>query len=192
MNRWWVLPILCGAMVAGAWADDAPDVPSATEQAQLFQRNRDLIQTLVTGGLKLANEEDRVKRVGYCGDLARQLANELRLAAQTRDGFRTAELGEHLSLLLHEGMARNLKLSATPPESPGIQEMRGIRDGLKKELLDPLRKDLTDDLKHSPREVRLQIQQALKTVQDGWEAVDQAVPAGPNRFSPPPVPSNPD
>src|SRR5262249_55784977 len=115
MNRWWVLPILCAALAAGVWAEDVPEAPSAAAQAKLFQRNRVLLQTLVQGGLELAKQEDPVKRAGCCNDLAKQLANEIRLAAQSRDAYRAAELGDHLYALLHDGVAGNLSATATPP-----------------------------------------------------------------------------
>jgi hypothetical protein len=175
MNRCWlVLPVLCGVFAVGSQAEDVPEPPSAAEQAQQFHRNRELIETLVMSGLALAEQKTRLDRTVSCNDLAKKLADEMRRATRSREGYRAAELGKHLYSLLNDGVARNLKESARhiPEGSPGVQELQRIQQGVR-ELLKPLRDDLNNLAAPGDRE---QIQQALDAIGAGGAAVDQAVP----------------
>src|SRR5205809_8121485 len=108
MKRLWLLPIAAIFLTTLAWADDPSPAPSDAERAQMFQRDRALIQVLVRGGLRLAAEEDPLGRADSCADLAEQLASEIRQAAESRQGDRAATLGDHLRALLNDGVDVNL------------------------------------------------------------------------------------
>ena len=62
MKRLLLLPIAAVLLTTPAWADDPAPAPTADERAQLFQRDRALIQALVQGGLRLAAEERALGR----------------------------------------------------------------------------------------------------------------------------------
>src|SRR4051812_43463174 len=92
-----LLPVLVGLLATLVWAGDSP---SGTERARLFQRDRDLIETLVDQGLRLAGEDDPLKRADCCNGVVKHLADELRQAADNREGARMAELSLHLHAVL--------------------------------------------------------------------------------------------
>src|SRR5207248_2002719 len=107
----------------------APPAPplSLAEQAQHFQRNRKLIEKLVDSGmvLALARDEDALRRVTCCSELARSLGDEMKQAAQEREGGRVAELGQHLQLLLKDGLAITLQKARRqiPPGSAELDQL---------------------------------------------------------------------
>src|SRR5437899_3292438 len=104
MKRLLLLPIAAVLLTTPAWADDPAPAPTADERAQLFQRDRALIQALVQGGLRLAAEERALGRADACADVAEKLAAEIRQAADSRQGDRAAELGGYLRALLDDGV----------------------------------------------------------------------------------------
>ena len=67
-----------------------------------------LAQELVESGLRLAAEDDPVKRAEACGGLADTFAQEVRLATAAKDSARALDLGRDLQGLLR-GLAANLK-----------------------------------------------------------------------------------
>lgn len=134
MKRLWPLPIAAIFLTTLAWADDPAPAPSDAERAQLFQRDRALIQVLVRGGLRLAAEEDALGRAGSCADVAEQLAAEIRQAADSRQGDRAAELGDHLRALLDDGVSLNLNgaRSIIPPGSADEKKLHAVHERAKK------------------------------------------------------------
>ena len=150
---------------------------SAAEKARRFHRNRDLVKNLVTGGLELANEEDPLERAAKCNGMAQRLADEIRLAATRREGFRAFELGEHLRLLLETGVAENLKavVSQLRPDSPGERE-RQREQKLRQvaEQAASVATPLEDQLQQTQDEkVRDDLQRAFRTIRAGREEVEK-------------------
>ena len=128
MKRLLLLPIAVVLLATLAWADDPALPPTAAERAQMFQRDRALIQVLVRGGLRLAAEEDPLGRADSCADLAEQLASEIRQAAESRQGDRAAELGDHLRALLNDGVDVNLSgaRNVIPPGSAEEKKLQTV------------------------------------------------------------------
>jgi hypothetical protein len=100
--------VLLSALVC---ADDPGPPPTARERADLFHRDRDLIQALVDHGLLLAEETDPLKRAESCTDLAEQLDREMQ-QAEGKDGPRAAELSLHLRDLLKGGVEPTLNFAS--------------------------------------------------------------------------------
>jgi hypothetical protein len=168
MKRLLLMLTLAAVLTATVWAQGTPVAPSLAEQADQFKRNRDLVEALVDGGLRLAKQEDRVERARSCNSLAERLADEIRRAARRGEEYRAGELGRHLYSLLHEGVASNLKKASanTARESPGMQELARIRDDTKK-IIGLLDADLPSGS-----------EQTLQVIRAGRDAVDAAVPSG--------------
>jgi hypothetical protein len=104
------VPACIPASVLAALAQAGSPAASLSpgEQARRFQRNRDLIEKLVDGGVRLAQEENPLRRAACCNGLAQSVADAMRQAAGDQEGARVAELGEHLKSLLTIGVAPNL------------------------------------------------------------------------------------
>lgn len=115
-------------IVAGlsAWAA-AQAVPTAAEQARLFERNRDLLQTLLSDGLAAA-DDGPLTRIAACRQAARTLSRALDDACQMEEPDRVAELGDHLGDVLADGLVPALASARTvyTPGSPGYEEFQKL------------------------------------------------------------------
>lgn len=144
--RHWLLPLnaLVVAVVVVGAEPAALEPSSAAEKLRLFQRNRPLVEMLVEGGLKLAALDDPLERGACCAEVAQQLAEEVRQAARRHEGFRAAELGQHLHRLLEDGVAPNLQAAAGPdlhPESQGYRKLLALSEQVDV-VMQPLEEDL--------------------------------------------------
>ncbi len=74
-----------------------------------FQRNFPVIQSLVEGSLRLAREEDPLRRAQCCTEVLEGLAGSLEQAVAQADRPRIVELSYELDLLLKEAVATNLE-----------------------------------------------------------------------------------
>jgi hypothetical protein len=138
-------PVLVLAAVSQAQSPAAP--LSAAEQARRFGRNRSLIEKLVMGGLRLADEDDPLKRANYCNGIAQSMADEIRQAAGDHEKARVTELKQHLHSLLKDGVAENLiqARKRIPNGSAEEKELRKVRDDTE-QFLKPVQEviDATD------------------------------------------------
>lgn len=151
---------------------EAPAAPAA-ERAGSFHRNRGLIGRLVQSGLRLAVAENAVERANCCADLAEDLAEEIEQAAENREAARVAELGQHLSALLKQGVADNVR-----DRSDDVLRDTSLKRDLEKvgQRTTAVVKPLEEQLQRAAdAENREQMQHALKAVHDGRTAVEQAL-----------------
>jgi hypothetical protein len=161
------------ALAPLAGAQDASSPSDAAVRARLFQRNHDLICTLVKGGLRLAAAEDALERAECCSGVAEQLATEIQQAFQNHEKSRVAELGSHLRALLETGIAANLSVarSQIPVGSTLEKTLREVRDRTS-HLVEPLEEQLqseTDALDEQG------IRHTLKALQVGRTEVEKAL-----------------
>lgn len=168
MKRILLLAFAFLALAVLACADEVP-APAPAEQAERFHRNRELVQTLVENGLLLASEESPLRRAEHCNTMGRLLADEISLAARGQEGYRALELGGHLQLLLHEGVAGLLKDASGQIDvsSPGQKELKRIRQNVRN-----LTQPVEDQLKLRDDE---QLREALKAVEAGRLEVEKAL-----------------
>lgn len=98
--------------------------PGRVEQ---LRRNWGLVRTLVEAGLRLAREEDFLKRIECCRDLAGELAVEIRAAATRRDSGRALEMSDRFSDLC-SGVAINLVAYGTEarPDSAANEGVKRV------------------------------------------------------------------
>ena len=171
MRRILFLPLVfTAALVPLAGAQDSASRPDADLRAHLFQRDRDLIQMLVEGGLRLAAADDALERAECCSGVAERLATALQQAAVNQEKGRVAELGVHLRALLETGVAANLSTARRqiPIGSTLEKNLRAVRDRTT-HLLEPLEVQLlrvTD-----PEDT---IQHTLRALQVGRTEVEKA------------------
>jgi hypothetical protein len=118
--------VLAGLAVAGLRAADT----APAERAGRLRIDRLLITAVVDSGLKLAAEDDPLKRAQTCNALAGTFAEEARRAAAARERDRAADLGQCLQSVLVRGVAANLSLARgeLSDDSPRMPEMRRVSE----------------------------------------------------------------
>ena len=85
-------------------------VLTASQQQQLFQKNREMIETLVDSSLEISNQSgDYAGRARSYGKVVDMFRKELENAAKDENAARITELGNHLNIVLHQGLAPSLK-----------------------------------------------------------------------------------
>jgi hypothetical protein len=121
--------VLAGTLLAGlAVASLSAAGGSAPGRAGRLRLDRPLIEAVVDSGLRLAAEDDPLKRAEACSALAGHLAEEARRSAAAREPERAADLGQCLQSLLVRGVAANLSRARgeMPEGSPRLLEMRRL------------------------------------------------------------------
>jgi hypothetical protein len=174
MRRLWLVPIPLLFAVAVVWADDRA-TRAETERARKVQRDRELIEELVNLGLRLAEDEDALKRAGHCSGTAERFAREISAAAGNREGSRALEMSQHLKDLLQRGVAENLRTAREliPVGSAEEQTLNEVQHHtaevvlpLEEELQQALKKDRSGDLRET-----------LSAIQSGRSQVEKATRA---------------
>jgi hypothetical protein len=114
------------AMTAAGSGPPGPDEPARVKQ---FARNRELIEVMIAGGLKMAVEKDALRRADQCNELARRLAGEVHDAIDAGENDRAIEMGGHLEAMLLRGVAANLAAAGalTGASRPTEPELRRVR-----------------------------------------------------------------
>jgi hypothetical protein len=132
MNRLRLFLIFGFGMLLSCWvtAQHTPRTPTAPEQLKLLQSNQDLLQTLLDDALRLSQADTTLKRATECQQAAKTLAQAMEKSATspTPEPERLAELGEHFTKLVQEGLAPTLAEARQqiPPGSrdfPRLQEL---------------------------------------------------------------------
>src|SRR5262249_26791861 len=154
------------------WADDPDSQTVDAQRAHQFQRNHELIEKLVDGGLQLAAEEDPIRRAEHCNGLVAFLANEVQQAAVNTESTRIVEMGDHLDALLKHGVAGNLSKGRvqTPIGSARERELNRVRERLMT-LIQPLE----DQLQLAADADHANIARLLKALREGRAAVEDAL-----------------
>jgi hypothetical protein len=106
MKRGLLISMLALALACLAGGKNPDAAPLRTQQ---FETNLPLIQELVENSIRLAAEDDPLKRAGYGNDLVERFSGEIRNATEKQNLDRALELGQHLHDLLAQGTAVNLR-----------------------------------------------------------------------------------
>jgi hypothetical protein len=86
---------------------------TALQQQQLFQRNREMIKTLVDSSLEISNKSgDYIERSLAYRKVIMELQKELDNAANSEDAGRVTELGSHLNTVLARGLRPSLEAAS--------------------------------------------------------------------------------
>lgn len=105
---------------------------TASQQQQLFQRNRAMIQTLVDSSVDMSSTQasDPVGRAKTYKRVILQFQQELGSAADSSDAKRIAELGKHLDTLMRQGLAPSLRTAHQQigKNGTGRQDLLDLRD----------------------------------------------------------------
>ena len=169
--RWLFLIVLLAALAVGGSVlaeDDAAD-----ERARQLLRDQHLIQDLVDSGVRLAAEDDPLRRADHCNRLAERLGKEIKLAITKKDSKRAAQFGKHMQALLVRGVAGNLAVvkNSLGPDSPREREAELARLG--KQSIG-FTQDLQNEVNSHP-----ELEQDQRTLQDiitdGQKKITQAI-----------------
>lgn len=179
MKRWLSVAILV-LLVAAFGAGEKPAPRSgAPLRAVQFQTNYNLIQLLVENSLRLAAEDDPLKRADHCDSLVDLFALEISKAAEKQDDARVAELGQHLHDLLSQGVAANLRAvrKQRAGDALALKDLDGVRIQTEQSLR-PMEEQLrrgagTDNTDASERVLKL-IGDARSELQKALDVKDEA------------------
>lgn len=172
MKRYLFLLVPVLVQATWAWAD-GPAPRADAERSQQLHANLDLIRSLVKGGVELANQDDPLKRAGYCNAMAERFADQISLAADGRDAARLTELGNHFHALLQRGVASNFREARRAIREGSAEERELFRvHGETAAFVADLERHLQRALDDEPRP---EVQRALQAVQDGRQQVDSAI-----------------
>ncbi len=177
-----ILAILTAAGLALA------DGPARTPQERLqqFRRELSLVRNLVDGGLRLAKQDDPLRRADECTVLARDVTHEAQRAVQARNRGRADVLGHCLEKLLVRGVADNL--NRLPANALSLKEVHRLSHAALS-AMEPLEQHLTE----VPRPVQEQMQNVVQALKRGRASVEDArnrAAKGPSHPTEPPVGKN--
>jgi hypothetical protein len=146
-----------------------PPTESA-DRLREFQRDRSLIELVVQEGVRLAGEDDPLKRARSCNVVAERLAAEIKTAAVQRDQQRAAKFGTFLQAVLIRGVANNLDTarSRLDDDAEPDPDFQRIRDDVLR-FTEPV---TGGDTQKSEQQI---MQPAAKAINAGRSAVEDAV-----------------
>lgn len=152
----------------------APSQAADADRLVQLRQNFLLVGALVESGLSLAFIEGQahLQRANCCNLLAKRLAGEIQQAAQTRQGFRAAEMGKHLHDLLTRGVASNLSYlrQSTPLGSVSERDLNVV-GGWVEDITGPLVKQVASLRDTDDRNMKV----ALDAIQGGQSEVKKAL-----------------
>jgi hypothetical protein len=171
MKCWLALPVVVVLIASFGAGDNPPPRPGPAGRAVQFQTNYTLIQLLVENSVRLAAEDDPLKRADYCDGLVEGFALEMHKAAESRDDARVAELGQHLHDLVSQGVAANLRLVRRTRSGDAALEkdLHGVRAQAEKSLR-PVEEQLKRGIESADTSERV-----LKLIGDARAELQKAV-----------------
>lgn len=130
-----VLFFLALSAWAGAQGSPRPSL-SAADQIRLHRANRVLLADLVDRGVELGNASHPVDRAEACRKTARVLGVALQKAAEADDADRVAELGNHLELVVRDGLVPILDEAKRNihPMSPDAARLKAVLENASGDL----------------------------------------------------------
>ena len=119
-------------LALSAWAGAQAPRPALTadEQIRLHRANRILLADLVDRGIELGKANHPIDRAEECRKTARVLGVALQKAAENDDADRVAELGNHLELVIRDGLVPMLDDAKRNihPMSPDAARLKVLRE----------------------------------------------------------------
>jgi hypothetical protein len=132
--------ILAISLALSAWAGaQGPEhsALSAADQLRLHRANRVLLIDLVDRGIELGKASHPIDRADECRKTARVLGVALQQAAEKEDADRVAEIGNHLELVLRDGLVPMLDDAKrnVHPMSPDAARLKLLRENATDDLV---------------------------------------------------------
>lgn len=104
---------------------------TASQQQQLFQKNRTMIQMLVDSSLEISDKSGSyIDRSRSYRKVIMEFQKELVTSANGSDAGRVAEIGKHLDTVMRQGLAPSLQAAHRQigPKGTGREDLVEIRD----------------------------------------------------------------
>lgn len=137
--------------------------PVSSAEVSAPPQSSNLLASLVGTNLKLANEDDPLRRAEYCSDLADDLSQRIVLLSLDGDEHRAAELGEYLGDVVDRGVTTNLdRFHPTGPDDPRWMEYDRIKQH-SPHSLDVLQRNL----ERAPEPAKKGLMRAIEAQQRG-------------------------
>jgi hypothetical protein len=179
MRRWLLLPILAATLASITAGQEASPLSAPPGRAGQFESNYGLIHVLVENSLRLAGEEDALKRADYCDGLVERFAAEIQKASAQNDEARVTELGQHLHDLISQGVAANLRavrkqLPQGSALEKGLHSVRANTERSLKPVEDQLRQTAGSDTQNAGQRVLKLIHDARSELNKALEPKDDA------------------
>jgi hypothetical protein len=131
MRRFGLTSLVLLALAAWAGAQGPQQASlSAADQLRLHRANRVLLADLVDRGIELGRASHPIDRAEECRKTARALGVALQKAADADDADRVAELGNHLELVVRDGLVPSLDEAKRHihPMSPDAARLKQVQE----------------------------------------------------------------
>lgn len=118
-------------LTLAAWAGAQGPAPLPVDvQLRLHRENRLLLNDLVNQGVTLGSADDLIVRVEESEKTVRVLGVAVRRAAEADNPDRVAELGDHLEVVIRDGLIPNLDEATRTidPSSPEWKKLKAVRE----------------------------------------------------------------
>jgi len=140
------LSVVTAAALAAVVGAQGPKGPLPPQRAELFKKNRMVIEKLVDHTLESSRDRnDNVKVAKSYYAILYQFSTDIAEAARNRDTARVEELTRHLETILDKGLAPTLVEARKQVENgTGNEEYRKVKDDLLAQV-DALHKILGDN-----------------------------------------------
>ncbi|HKA07438.1 MAG TPA: hypothetical protein VKD71_09290 [Gemmataceae bacterium] len=124
-----------GFLVATVGAQ-GPKALTASQKADLFKKNRDVIEKVVTQTIDSSKSpNDPLKRAKTYYELLFLFSKQIQSAGAANDGNRVKELTSHLNTLVEQGLAPTMQRAKVQLEQgTGVEEFRKVRIDLLAQL----------------------------------------------------------
>jgi hypothetical protein len=131
-----LLSIVGVAMLTAIVGAETAKTPSAKERAELFKKNRPLIERLVEKTVESSRTpNDYVKQADTYYKVLFDFSNEIKKARDNREDERVKELTDHLTTLLDKGLMPTLKHARMQVEGgTGEAEFQKVKAELLEQL----------------------------------------------------------
>jgi len=168
-----VLLLVSGAVLASLATAQSGAPQPLPGKARHFQRNYGLVRSLVESSLRLAEEDDPLKRAQCCNDLLERFASEVNTAAEEKDLARVLELGQHLHDLLAQGVAANLRAVRKQfPEGSSLDKILHDARARAERSLQPVEVQLARVAGAGEQD---EVQRTLRLILDGRTELEKAI-----------------
>jgi hypothetical protein len=131
-----LLSIVGMAMLTAVVGAETAKTPNARERAELFKKNRPLIERLIEKTVESSRTpNDYVKQADTYYKVLFDFSNEIKKARDSRENDRVQELTDHLTTLLEKGLMPTLKQARLQVEGgTGEEEFQKVKAELLEQL----------------------------------------------------------
>ena len=131
-----ILSFTVVGLLTAAVGAQGPKSLTPKQKAELFAKNRDVIEKVVTQTIVSSKSpNDPLKRAKSYYDLLFHFSQQIKSAGESRDSDRVKELTSHLNTLIEQGLAPTMqKAKVQLEQGTGVEEFRKVRIDLLAQL----------------------------------------------------------